>query len=66
VQAQEAIERDEPGIFWAAHQCDLAYSQIERLFNLDALPDHGFTVSCFPLRVVGASAGPTRAVAIVP
>ncbi len=65
-QAQEAIARDEPGIFWAAHQCDLAYSQIERLFNLEALPDHGFTVSCFPLKVVGASAGPARAVAILP
>jgi kynurenine formamidase len=65
-QAREAIERDEPGIFWAAHQCDLPYSQIERLFNLSALPDHGFTVSCFPLKVVGASAGPTRAVAILP
>ena len=23
LQAQEAIERDEPGIFWAAHQADL-------------------------------------------
>ena len=27
-------ERDEPGIFWAAHQADLPYSQIERLVNL--------------------------------
>ena len=31
MQAEEAIERDEPGIFWAAHQADLPYSQIERL-----------------------------------
>ena len=23
LQAQEAIDRDEPGIFWAAHQADL-------------------------------------------
>jgi kynurenine formamidase len=66
MQAAEAIERDEQGIFWAAHQCNLAYSQIERLFNLGALPDHGFTVSCFPLKVVRGSAGPTRAVAILP
>jgi kynurenine formamidase len=66
LQAQEAIERDEAGIFWAAHQADLAYCQIERLFNLSALPSTGFTVSCFPLKVVGGSAGPTRAVAIVP
>jgi kynurenine formamidase len=65
MQAQEAVARDEPGIFWAAHQADLAYCQIERLFNLGALPPTGFTVACFPLKVVGGSAGPTRAVAIV-
>jgi kynurenine formamidase len=66
LQAQEAVARDEPGIFWAAHQADLAYCQIERLFNLGALPSTGFTVSCFPLKIVGGSAGPARAVAIVP
>jgi len=66
LQAQEAVARDEPGIFWAAHQADLAYCQIERLFNLGALPPTGFTVACFPLKIVGGSAGPTRAVAIVP
>ena len=66
MQAQEANEQTEAGIFWAAHQAGLAYSQIERLFNLAALPATGFTVSCFPLKVMGASAGPTRAVAIIP
>ena len=66
LQAAAARERDEPGVFWAAHQADLPYCQIERLVNLGALPARGFTVCCFPLRVVGGSAGPTRAVAIVP
>jgi kynurenine formamidase len=66
LQAQEALERDEPGIFWAAHQCDLPYSQIERLVNLAALPPSGFRVACFPLRITGASAAPARVVAIVP
>jgi kynurenine formamidase len=65
LQAREAVARDEPGIFWAAHQADLDYCQIERLFNLGALPPTGFMVSCFPLKIVGGSAGPTRAVAIV-
>ena len=65
IQADEAKRRDEPGIFWAAHQADLAYCQIERLCNLGALPSSGFTVSCFPLRVVGGSAGPARVVAIL-
>ena len=65
MQAEEAKRRGEPGIFWAAHQAGLAYSQIERLFNLGELPSAGFTVACFPLKVVGGSAGPTRAVAIL-
>ncbi|HVA86038.1 MAG TPA: cyclase family protein [Candidatus Saccharimonadales bacterium] len=65
VQARDALERDEAGVFWAAHQCDLAYSQIERLFNLAALPPTGFIVACFPLRIVGASAAPARVVAIL-
>ena len=33
--------------------------------NLDQLPSHGFTVACFPLNVVGGSAGPARVVAIL-
>ena len=65
LQAQEALERGEPGIFWAAHQADLPYSQIERLFNLGALPSTGFVVSCFPLRIVGGSSAPARVVAIL-
>jgi kynurenine formamidase len=65
LQAADALDRQEPGIFWAAHQCDLPYSQIERLFNLGALPSSGFTVACFPLRLVGASAAPARVVAIL-
>ncbi|MDX6650317.1 MAG: hypothetical protein QOJ97_2268 [Solirubrobacteraceae bacterium] len=66
LQAAEANERDEPGVFWAAHQADLPYSQIERLVNLAELPPTGFTISCFPLRIVGASAAPARVVAMVP
>jgi kynurenine formamidase len=54
-----------PGIFWAAHQLDLPYSQIERLANLERLPPSGFTVACFPLRLIGASAAPARVVAIL-
>lgn len=66
MQAEEARERHAAGIFWAAHQADLSYSQIERLAGLDQLPPTGFTVACFPLRLVGASAAPARVVAIVP
>ena len=66
LQAQEALERDEPGIFWAAHQADIPYSQIERLVNLGELPATGFQVACFPLKIVDASAAPARVVAILP
>jgi kynurenine formamidase len=66
LQAQEALERDEPGIFWAAHQADIPYSQIERLVNLGELPPTGFQVACFPLKLMGAGAAPARVVGIVP
>jgi kynurenine formamidase len=66
LQAQEALERDQPGIFWAAHQSDLDYCQMERLTNLVELPASGFRVACFPLRIAGASAAPARVVAMVP
>ncbi len=65
LQAEEALANGRPGIFWAAHQMDLPYSQIERLANLDRLPPSGFTVACFPLRLVGGSAAPARVVAIL-
>ena len=65
MQAQEATAVGAAGLFWAAHQCGLSYSQIERLCNLRALPPVGFTVSCFPLRITGASAGPARVVAVL-
>jgi kynurenine formamidase len=64
-QAAEALRDQAPGVFWAAHQADLRYSQIERLVGLDRIPTTGFKVSCFPLPVVAASAAPARVVAIL-
>jgi kynurenine formamidase len=63
-QAQAALLKNEPGVFWASHQANLAYSQIERLVNLGSLPPVGFKVACFPLKIQKASAGPARVVAI--
>jgi kynurenine formamidase len=65
MQAEAAKKQNQPGIFWAAHQADLPYSQIERLCNLGAIPATGFTVCCFPLRVERGSAAPARVVAIL-
>jgi kynurenine formamidase len=61
-----ALDRGKPGVFWAAHQSNLAYSQIERLVNLNALPPFGYKVACFPLKLRGGNAGPARVVAILP
>ena len=65
VQAQEALEKDEKGIFWQAHQVDLPYSHMERLVNLDELPSTGFRIACFPLKIKDGSAAPARVVAIM-
>jgi kynurenine formamidase len=66
LQAEEAKRTGEAGVFWAAHQVDLPYAQIERLANLAELPLQGFQVACFPLRIERASAAPARVVAILP
>jgi kynurenine formamidase len=60
-----ARERD-PKIIWQGHKAgrEIPYWQMEKLHNLEALPAHGFDVSCFPVKIRGASAGWTRAVAI--
>lgn len=59
-------ETGDPSVVWEGHKAgaDVAYCQIEKLQNLEALPPTGFTVACFPAKVRGASAGWTRAVAI--
>jgi len=59
-------DRD-PSIIWEGHKAgmDIGYCHLEKLHNLEVLPASGFTVSCFPVKIKGASAGWTRAVAII-
>lgn len=59
-------ERD-PSVIWEGHRAsmEIGYCHMEKLANLDQLPDHGFDISCFPWKIRGASAGFTRAVAIL-
>ena len=67
LRAEYERERD-ASILWEAHRAgiDREYCQIEKLHNLGALPGAtGFTVSCLPVKVAGASAGWCRAAAIV-
>lgn len=52
---------------WGGHKAgaEIGYFQMEKLTNLDRLPGSGFTVCCFPVKLKGASAAWTRAVAII-
>lgn len=60
-------ETGDAGLIWEGHYVgkEIAYCHMEKLHNLEALPPHGFTVACFPVKVRGGSAGWTRAVAIM-
>lgn len=42
-----------------------AYCHIEKLTNLDKLPITGFKFYCFPIKIKDASAGWTRAIAVI-
>jgi kynurenine formamidase len=62
------FERDgDPSIIWEGHKAgrERGYCQLEKLHALDRLPDTGFTIICFPVSIEHASAGWTRAVALV-
>jgi kynurenine formamidase len=64
----EFEQTGDASILWEAHRAgiDREYCQIEKLHNLGALPGPtGFTVSCLPVKVAGASAGWCRAAAIL-
>lgn len=61
-------ETGDRSVLWPAHFAGRRreYCQVERLANLDALPrPFGFQVSCLPVKIAGAGAGWTRAVALV-
>jgi kynurenine formamidase len=54
-------------LIWEGHKAGrhIGYCHLEKLHNLEALPPHDFQVACFPCKIRRASAGWTRAVAIV-
>ncbi|CAN1560174.1 COG1878 Kynurenine formamidase [Rhabdaerophilaceae bacterium] len=57
----------DPAMIWEGHKAgrEIGYCHIEKLANLEALPSGGFMVACFPVKIERASAGWTRAVAII-
>ena len=64
---RRVAETGDASLIWEGHRAgrEIGYSHLEKLANLDQLPDHGFTVACFPVKVHRGSAGWTRAVAII-
>jgi kynurenine formamidase len=65
--AKKYAETKNAGLIWEGHKAGrhIGYCHIEKLHNLEALPAYGFTVACFPVKIERASAGWTRAVAII-
>ena len=60
-------ETGDASLIWEGHRAgrEIGYSHLEKLHNLECLPADGFDVVCFPVKVHRASAGWTRAVAIL-
>lgn len=60
-------ETGDTSIIWEGHKAgrEIGYYQMEKLTNLDKLPSTGFTVSCFPVKLGGASAAWTRVVGML-
>ena len=60
------FETRDPTIIWEGDKAgrEIVYCHMEKLCNLEQLPDHGFVVACFPHKVKNGSAGWTRAVAL--
>jgi kynurenine formamidase len=67
VHTQEKFaESHDAALIWEGHKAgrEIGYCHLEKLHNLEVLPADGFTIACFPVKIRGASAGWTRAVAI--
>jgi kynurenine formamidase len=60
-------ESGDASLIWEGHKAgrEIGYCHLEKLHNLESLPATGFLVCCFPFKIRGASAGFTRAVAIL-
>jgi kynurenine formamidase len=65
--AKEYARTKNAALIWEGHKAGrhIGYCHIEKLHNLEALPANGFTIACFPVKIERASAGWTRAVAIL-
>lgn len=65
--AKRYAETGDASLIWEGHKAGrkIGYCHLEKLHNLEALPPDGFTIACFPVKIKAASAGWTRAVALL-
>jgi len=65
--AQRYRDTGDASLIWEGHKAGrhIGYCHLEKLHGLEQLPATGFTVCCFPVKIRSASAGWTRAVAIL-
>ena len=63
---EKYAETGDASLIWEGHKAgrEIGYCHLEKLHNLESLPGDGFEIACFPVKIRGASAGWTRAVAI--
>lgn len=67
IEAKEFEKTHDKSIIWEAHRAgrNRAYCHIEKLANLENLPDDGYTVYALPIPVKGGSAGWCRVIAVL-
>jgi kynurenine formamidase len=65
--AKNYAQTGNSALIWEGHKAgrEIGYAHLEKLHNLELLPESGFLVSCFPVNIKAASAGWTRVVAIL-
>lgn len=65
--AARFAESGDASLIWEGHKAGRIrpYYQMEKLQNLETLPNSGFRLACFPIKIERGSAGWVRAVAIL-
>ena len=65
--AEKFKKTKDPNLIWEGHRAGMycGYSHIEKLCNLEMLPDKDFLVSAFPFKIKNGSAGNGWVVAII-
>ena len=65
--AERVVESGDASLIWEGHRAgmQIGYCHMEKLANLEQLPDTGFEISCFPVKIKAASAGWCRCVALL-